>query len=108
MDKEKKILETVQKFYNIAKEEYDISRVVLFGSYVNNTEKPESDIDIAIILNTNDSDNRMAISSKLFRIAAKIDSRIEPKCFFANEIAQADPASIYSMIIKTGIELKIN
>jgi predicted nucleotidyltransferase len=108
MDKEQNIIEIVQRFYSIAKKEYDISKVVLFGSFANHSANLESDIDVAIVFNSEESANRIAISSRLFRIASQVDIRIEPKCFFTNEVSQAEPSSIYSKIVKTGIEIKLN
>jgi predicted nucleotidyltransferase len=102
------IKDIVIKFSIEAKKEFDVDKVLLFGSYASNNARVESDIDVAVILNNEHSDNLFEISSKLWNIASKIDNRIEPKLFFSDDLDPNEPASIFSSIMRTGIEVKIN
>ncbi|WP_191089441.1 nucleotidyltransferase family protein [Paenibacillus spiritus] len=51
-----------------------IEQVLLFGSQVNGTAKPNSDIDILVIVH--DYDEREAINREGFQIKYEIDQRI--------------------------------
>lgn len=54
-----------------------VDRIVLYGSYVRGQARPDSDIDIAVV-SKNFGKDRVEEGMLLFRIAGKIDSRLEP------------------------------
>ena len=81
MDKAEAVNKAIE-FSNRAKQFLIFNRAVLFGSYVNGTPRPDSDIDIAFFIK--DVDNNLDYYSLLIdlnRLARKIDSRIEPHIF---------------------------
>ncbi|MBM2816151.1 MAG: polymerase beta domain protein region [Ignavibacteria bacterium] len=94
--------ELIPDFLRIISKEYPIDRVILYGSYAKGYATKMSDIDIAVILNSDNKKDRYIITNRLYKIAQKIDVRIEPRCFFIDEINNAESASIISEIIKTG------
>jgi predicted nucleotidyltransferase len=72
----KGVLDSVNKFIKEIKKHYNISAIILFGSYANGTENENSDIDIAIISDDfEDIYDSMAI---LMGMTWDIDARIEP------------------------------
>ncbi len=73
----------------------------LFGSYANNTQREESDIDIAIFI-TNITD-RFEMQIKLMLLASSIDSRIEPHPFSSEELTSDQP--FIQEIKRTGVEI---
>lgn len=76
----------------------------LFGSYAKDQEKPESDIDIALIIdNLNDSD-KFDLQVQLLLLATQFDSRIEPHPVSNNDFRSNNP--FVSEIKRTGIEIK--
>ncbi|MDP3462359.1 MAG: nucleotidyltransferase domain-containing protein [Bacteroidales bacterium] len=76
----------------------------LFGSFAKNNQRPESDIDIALIIdNLRDSD-KFDIQVQLMLLAAKFDSRIEPHPLSRQDFLSDNPF-VYE-IVKTGIEIK--
>lgn len=96
------INELVPVFLRIISKEYPINRLILYGSYAKGLANKMSDIDIAVILNSNKKEERFNITNRLYYIAQKIDIRIEPRCFFIDEIENAESASIISEILKSG------
>ncbi len=101
------IFNNIRKFFNVANKDFDIERILLFGSYSRGTANEFSDIDVAVILMNRGEYSRISIMKRLFLIASKIDNRIEPKCIFSDEVDTAEPASILAEILRTGIEVKI-
>ena len=46
---DKKILNSIHEYTNEIKKHYNITAIILFGSYAKGTENENSDIDIAVI-----------------------------------------------------------
>jgi uncharacterized protein len=77
----------------------------LFGSYAKNNQKPESDIDIALIIdNLRDSD-KFDLQVHLMLLASQFDSRIEPHPLSKQELFSDNP--FLQEIKKTGIEITL-
>lgn len=45
----KEILNSINKYVKEIKKKYNVSTIILFGSYAKGTENEDSDIDIAIV-----------------------------------------------------------
>ena len=73
----KEIVDIVNKYIAIVKENYDVVAIILFGSYAKGTEHEDSDIDIAVVTNDIKTD-KFDEEVKLTLLRRKIDSRIEP------------------------------
>jgi len=91
-------------YANAVKLKYDYIKIILFGSYAKGNFNDDSDIDIAVILK--DYNNKMDIQLDLMRLRRKIDSRIEPHPFRANDFNMTNP--IVNEILKYGQEIGIN
>jgi uncharacterized protein len=75
----------------------------LFGSYAKNNQKPESDIDIALVIeNLKDSD-KFDIQVQLMILASKFDSRIEPHPLSLQDLNSGSP--FVHELKETGIEI---
>jgi len=75
-------------------------KAVLFGSYAHGKPESYSDIDVGIFVNTlHEEDDYLHILAELYRIADKIDVRIEPHLF----IRTADRSGFAEESEKTGI-----
>lgn len=61
----------------LRREGFAVEKVVLYGSYAANRARPDSDIDVAIVSGDFGVD-KVEEGMSLFRIAGKIDSRLEP------------------------------
>lgn len=74
-------IRVIKEFVNALKREgITIDRVILYGSYVKGNVRPDSDIDVAVISKDFGKD-RVEEGMILYRIAGKIDPRLEPVPF---------------------------
>ena len=71
-------IRVIKEFVNVLKREgITIDRVILYGSYATGDVGPDSDIDVAVISKDFGKD-RVEEGMVLYRIAGKIDPRLEP------------------------------
>jgi uncharacterized protein len=88
----------IAQTYGLAvKDNINIKQIILFGSYAKGNAKPESDIDIAVIVDNFNFD-LWEMYSILFKLRRDIDIRIEP--IIINE--KKDPAGFLDEIKKYG------
>ena len=71
----------ILKYYGLIKKEFPVEKIFIFGSYARGAEKEFSDIDVGVVLNLA-AKNEIKISAKLWSLARKIDTSIEPFCIF--------------------------
>ncbi len=71
------IINKIRELARQARQYFDFEKVVVFGSYSNKTNRPDSDIDVAFFVKQISADH-WNLSSKLFELVDKIDYRIEP------------------------------
>lgn len=76
MDKEEAI-NKVKEYSILLKKHMPLEKVYLFGSYANNTNRTDSDIDVAIVVKSIEGDF-FAIQPLLWKLRRQIDDRIEP------------------------------
>lgn len=81
MDNE--IIDKIVKLANKAQEYFEFEQVVLFGSFANQTNNEDSDIDVAFFVKEI-LPNHWELSAKLFELVDSIDYRIEPLIVNAN------------------------
>jgi len=103
MDK-KEVLNIARKFASVIMTNYDCKQIYLFGSCAKGTNKEESDIDIAVILE--EFENAIDIQLELMRLRRKIDSRIEPHPFREKDFNMTNPV-VYE-ILKHGHQIDTN
>ena len=75
----------------------------LFGSFAKNIESPDSDIDIALIINDLKDSDRFDVQVQLMLLASRFDSRIEPHPISGQDLISDNP--FVHEIKKTGIEI---
>lgn len=89
------------KAYRLLLEDYfQIENVYLFGSYANGTNREDSDIDVAIVVNHIDGDY-FSINPLLWKLRRQVDDRIEPILIEKN----FDEANFLAEVQKFGIEI---
>jgi len=76
----------------------------LFGSFAKNNQGPESDIDIALIIDNLKDSDKFDIQVQLMLLASKFDSRIEPHPLSKQDLISDKP--FVREIRKTGIEIR--
>jgi predicted nucleotidyltransferase len=101
MDKEE-VIEKLVAYKKILAEHFDLDKVILFGSYARGNQHKDSDIDVAVIVNSIDSDF-FTYAPLLWKLRWDIDVLIEPILF---EKGADDPSRFLESIIKEGIEIK--
>jgi predicted nucleotidyltransferase len=100
-------IRVIKEFINALKREgINIDRVILFGSYAKGNVRPDSDIDIAVISKDFGKD-RVEEGMSLFRIAGKIDPRLEPVPFSTKAYENDTWIPLIYEIKQKGIELKL-
>jgi predicted nucleotidyltransferase len=100
MDKEA-VLNIAKTYANEVMKKYKNSKVFLFGSYAKDNQHPDSDIDIAVVLD--DYAYKLDIMLELMRIRRRIDSRIEPHPIRKSEFNLSDV--ITSEVLTYGIPI---
>jgi uncharacterized protein len=93
-------IEKVKKYKLLLKDHFQLDNVYLFGSYAKNTNKEDSDIDVAIVV-SNISDDFFAVNPLLWKIRRQVDDRIEPVLIDKNN----DKSGFLEEIKRSGIEI---
>lgn len=98
----KDILDNIYKFIEEIKKYYNITNIILFGSYAKGTENEDSDIDIAVI--SDDFDDIYDCMAHLMGMTWDIDARIEPHPIKKKDFEEASDYFIKE-VINTGIQV---
>ena len=88
----------------LTREGIKFNSIILFGSYAKGLEKPESDIDLGVILPGLNADE-INESAHLRLLASRIDWRIEPHIITAHNLKNRSNPFVWE-IISTGIKVK--
>lgn len=83
------ILNIVKKYVEKITKEFTITAVYLFGSYAKGTEHKDSDIDVAIILDSNS--DVIDLMVELMMLTENIDLRIEPHPIKVKDFEEGNP-----------------
>ena len=94
------ILNIINVYVNEIKKHYNISTIILFGSYAKGTDNENSDIDIAIV--SDDFDDIYDCMAVLMGMTWDIDARIEP-----HPIKKKDYDEISNYFVKEVIDTGI-
>ena len=82
-------LNIAQKYAETVRSKFDCQKIFLFGSYVKDKPRKDSDIDIAIVFS--DYDNLVDRQTELLKLTRKIDTRIEPHPFREKDFNRSNP-----------------
>ncbi len=95
------IIATAEYFVNQIPKELGLTKSYLFGSYAKGSEREDSDIDVAVVLeNINDF---FEVQMLLMRLRRKIDLRIEPHPINIKDFNENNPFA--HEIVTTGLEI---
>lgn len=98
MDKEQ-VIEIVKEYKKAVLKQISNAKVYLYGSYSKGTARPESDIDVAIVVPAI-QDDWLDVSTTLWLLAPQINYLIEPVL-----IDQRFPSPLYDDVLRTGIAI---
>jgi predicted nucleotidyltransferase len=76
MDKNEAI-NKLRQYRSLLNDYFDLDTIYLFGSYAKETHREDSDIDIAIIVNSLQGDY-FTVTPLIWKLRQQIDDRIEP------------------------------
>ncbi len=91
------VVECVRRLADLVRHDADIQQVILFGSYSHGTANDESDIDVAVVTDT--EDNWWPRVTDLWRMCSDVDSMIEPHLMYSG----SDRSGFLEEIRRTGV-----
>lgn len=97
MDKSE-VIKKLKKYKELISNQIAVEELILFGSYANGTNREDSDIDVAIIVDKLEGDY-FSTRPILWKIRREIDDRIAPLLIEK----QHDESGFLQEIQKTGI-----
>jgi predicted nucleotidyltransferase len=100
-------VKSIKKFIKALKQEgITVDRVILYGSYAKGKTRPDSDIDVAVI-SKNFGKDQVEEGMTLFRVAGKIDPRLEPIPISSESYQNDTWVPLIYEIKEKGIELEL-
>ena len=101
---DKRTHKIVQEYIrSVATTNSKLIKAYLFGSYAKQTNRPDSDIDVAFVIRDLKDDERFDLQVQLMLMASDFDMRIEPHPISNSDFNSGNPFA--SEIIRTGIEI---
>jgi len=100
MDKNE-VISIVSKYKVLVSKHFDIENMILFGSYAKGNQKEDSDIDVAIVVDSIQQDF-FSYAPLLWKLRREIDDRIEPILIERSK----DESGFLMEILKTGFIIK--
>jgi len=76
MDQEP-VINRVKQFAEVVRQNFQVKKIILYGSYAKGSASKHSDIDVAVVLDGNEED-LLTSEAKLYKLRRDIDVRIEP------------------------------
>ena len=100
-------VKSIKKFIKALKQEgITVDRVILYGSYARGKTRSDIDIDVAVI-SKNFGKDRVEEGMTLFRVAGKIDPRLEPIPISSESYQNDTWVPLIYEIKEKGIELEL-
>ena len=97
----REIIEKLTNYKLLVSKHFDIDELVLYGSYAKGTQNADSDIDVAVVVNSIDQDF-FTYAPLLWKLKREIDDRIEP--ILIEKIS--DESGFLKEVLKTGLIIK--
>lgn len=82
-----------------------VAYAVLFGSYARNQAHPWSDIDVVVVSERFDEQLRREDVQLLWRVAARVDSRIEPAAAGLRQYESGAGSAIVEIARREGVRI---
>ncbi|MEK7592798.1 MAG: HEPN domain-containing protein [Patescibacteria group bacterium] len=101
----KNIQTLIRAFAKRAKTTLGARRVILFGSYANNTATEYSDIDVVVVSDTFKTMSQKKRLDSLYRISSDLQPDIHPFGLTTEEYTALSPLISISEVKKTGIDI---
>lgn len=99
MDKDQAI-DKVRQYSLLLQDYFDVDKIYLYGSYAKGTNREDSDIDVAIVVNSIKGDY-FETTPLIWKLRRQIDDRIEPVIIEKDN----DLSGFLEEIQKSGVEI---
>ncbi len=99
MDKNE-VIEKLKKYKVLLEKNFDLYKLYLYGSYATDNFQQDSDIDVAVIVNSVEGDF-FSVNPLLWKLRREVDDRIEPILLEKDK----DNSGFFNIIQKQGIEI---
>ena len=101
---DQKTIDTIKAFLRaIAEMKLVLISAFVFGSFARGNQKADSDIDLALVVENMNDNEKFDLQVKLILLASKFDARIEPHPFSKNDFMTLNP--FVEEVKRTGIEI---
>jgi uncharacterized protein len=94
----REVIKKLHKYKTLVSSHFDVDKLVLFGSYAKGTQHADSDIDVAVIVNSINSDF-FTYAPLLWKLRLEVDNRIEPVLLINGK----DESGFLREILQTGL-----
>jgi predicted nucleotidyltransferase len=88
----------VKKYADRVRRDFNVKKVILFGSYAKGTAREDSDIDVAVVFEHIDGDY-LDVITRLSRIRRDVEHRIEPVALDESN----DKSGFLEEIVRSGV-----
>ena len=97
------IIEIVNKYIEIIKNDINIEKIILYGSYAKGEYNESSDIDLAVVISEYDEKDFISMGTFLLDKSFVLKVDLQPLPFSIEEYNS--PKGIMEEILRTGIEI---
>ena len=94
----REVIRKLRIYKNLIEQHLDVDKVILFGSYAIGKQGADSDIDVAIVVNSVKNDF-FTYAPLLWKLKQRVDNRIEPVLL----INGMDHSGFLKEVLSTGI-----
>jgi predicted nucleotidyltransferase len=81
---DQKIYDKVKLFADRVNHFLPVKMIIIYGSYVKGMQRPDSDIDVAVVVDKL-KENWLKVNSNLFLLSSEIDDKIEPNLIVSKD-----------------------
>lgn len=97
MDKSE-VVTKLKEYKALVSKHFDIDNVILYGSYATGNQREESDIDVAVVVNSI-QESYFSYAPLLWKLRRQVDDRIEPVLVEKDK----DNSGFLQEIMRTGL-----
>lgn len=99
----REVVDILKKYINLLKNEgISIDKAFLYGSYLTDTHKDDSDIDLMIVTENEEDDN---VAGKIWSLTQKVNTKIEPYLVDKNKFYSDEYSPVINVVKNTGLEI---
>ena len=99
----REVIEILKKYLLLLQAEgISVHKAFLYGSYLSDSARDESDIDLMIVTENEENDN---LVGKIWSLTKKVNSKIEPYLVGKKRFYSDENSPLIDIVKKTGLEI---